>query len=202
METHAQRTPDIKENKPASAAQEAPPPQALEPGPLFRWAAAYLPRLQEAVDLLDLDLLDQVARRYARVPASGSEQALHALAVLGRLAPDLVQGAEVNLQPDRLLSLADRGRALGLLELPLRRVHDHVADSLLEHGDEVVELISVGCARAERLRAGPLADDPTVRWALGVLRAYQERVVTEGAHRSKEDKKVKKKAPRRRKKKD
>lgn len=179
-------------------APQADPPAASSPqteqGPLLRWATALCAHLRDAEGLLDLDVLDRVARRYARAPASGSAEALEALATLALLAPDLFLGAEVNLQPERLEVLADRERALALLLPLLKKLWELVADSRMEQGDEVVELLTVGWQRAQRLADPALLAQVVVQRALAVLSDYHARVAEEGAHRSEEDRKREEKA--------
>jgi hypothetical protein len=173
-------------------APQADPPAASSPdeqGPLLRWAVALCAHLREAESLLDLDVLDRLARRHARVPASGSAEALEALATLAQIAPDLFRGAEVNLQPERLGALADRERALALLLPLVKKLWELVADSHLEQGDEVVELLTVGWQRAQRLADPAALAQVAVQRALAVLAGYHARVAAEGAHRSEEDRK-------------
>lgn len=195
----------------------AAPPTASQnqpEGPLLRRALGLCEALREIEDLLELDDLDRIARHHARNPASGAADAVEALATLTGLLPDAFVGTDVNLDAQRLLHLADRERALALLEPVLRKIYGLVLDSRLEEGDELVELLNVGWART-RARAGLLPAMPgpartevthgplpaalpgvsgppalaappgsLMARALLALACYQDRVISECAHRS------------------
>ncbi len=142
--------------------------------------------LRRAEEEFDLDELDRLARRHARTPASGSAEALEALSVVVRCAPELFSRAEVNLQPSRLEGLADRERALSVLCPVIIRLSDLVQDSQLEQGDEIVELLTVGCRQAEGLDSARLYSNDRLAQAMHTLTVYQRRVGEEGAHLSAE----------------
>src|SRR5216683_1783285 len=61
------------------------------------------------------------------------------LAVVVRCAPELFARTEVNLAPERLEVLADRDRALTMLDTATTRLLDLVKDSHMEQGDETVD---------------------------------------------------------------
>jgi hypothetical protein len=155
-------------------------------GPLQARAHEFVVTFRQVEEGLDLDELDRLARRHARTPASGSAEALDALSVVVRCAPELFSRVEVNLHPSRLCSLADRERALSILCPAVIRLSDLLQDSQLEQGDEVVELLTVGCKRAEGLSAARLYSNDQLAQALDILSSYQKRVIEEGAHRSAE----------------
>lgn len=172
---------------PSPIAQEAPhtqPAPAAPIGPLLREAQGLELALKQTEEVLDLDELDRLARRHARAPASGAADALESLAVVVRCAPDLFHRTEVNLEPRRLETLADRGRALDLLCGIVHRFHDLAKDSQMEQGDEVVELLTVGYQRARNLDSARLLSNDGLAQAMATLRGYQERIVSENAHRS------------------
>ncbi|MCS6914442.1 MAG: hypothetical protein RMK29_06915 [Myxococcales bacterium] len=161
-----------------------PVPRMPQPGPQQLQARELLERLRRLEESLDLDELDRLARRHARPPASGAPEALEALAVIVREVPELFHRAEVNLDPNRLEQIADRQRALGLLCTAVARFYELVQDSHIEQGDEVVELLTVGWERLQRLPPERLLGSHQLVAAMRVLQGYQERVVAEGAHLS------------------
>ena len=170
------------------AAPFAPSPQQSggsidQPGPQEAAAAEIKETLRRVAERFDLDELDRVARRYARNPASGAAEALYALAVLVRAAPQVFAACEVNLDPDRLEALADRERALSVLQRAADRFVGLVRDTRQSHGDELVELLEVGLGRASRMNPAPAALSP----AQATLLAYGARIETEGAHKGEID---------------
>lgn len=169
----------IPENKPQGEAGAEKPEPA---GPMLLKARELEVRLKKVEEDLDLDELDRLARRHARLAASGSAEALEALACVVRCAPELFSRTEVNLNPARLEGLADRGRCLDHLQPLALRFSELVSDSQLEQSDEVVELLTVGYRQAQKLDSARLYSNDRLAEALDVLARYHARVVEEKAH--------------------
>ena len=72
------------------------------------------------------------------------------------------------------------------LEPAVTRLSDLVKDSQLEQGDEVVELLTVGCGRAQKLDPARIFSNDRLAQAMDILSAYQRRVTDENAHQSAE----------------
>ena len=166
-----------KAKAPAAPAAVAASPGSLAPGegPLLT-AARHLQAEVQAIEArYELDELDRLARRYARGPASGAEEALLALAEVVAGEPLAFAGSEINLDPPRLRAIVDRERGLRLLRETIERFQGLVKDSQQEQGDEIVELLEVGLrlAPARASASGPLH----------TLRAYHQRVRSEDAHK-------------------
>lgn len=175
--------PRTQSSKSKAKAPAAPAAAAASPGPLapgegpLLTAARHLQAEVQAIEArYELDELDRLARRYARGPASGAEEALLALAEVVAGEPLAFAGSEINLDPPRLRAIVDRERGLRLLRETIERFQGLVKDSQQEQGDEIVELLEVGLRLAPPARAstsGPLQ----------TLRAYHQRVRSEDAHK-------------------
>lgn len=167
-----------KAKAPAAPAAVAASPGSLAPGegPLLT-AARHLQAEVQAIEArYELDELDRLARRYARGPASGAEEALLALAEVVAGEPLAFAGSEINLDPPRLRAIVDRERGLRLLRETIERFQGLVKDSQQEQGDEIVELLEVGLRLAPPARA-------STSGPLHTLRAYHQRVRSEDAHK-------------------
>lgn len=164
-----------KAKAPAEPASSPASPAPVD-GPLLT-AARHLQAEVQAIEArYELDELDRLARRYARGPASGAEEALLALAEVVEVEPQAFAGSEINLDPPRLRAIVDRERGLRLLRETIERFQGLVKDSQQEQGDEIVELLEVG------LRLSPPARVST-EGPLHALRAYHQRVRSEDAHK-------------------
>lgn len=171
--------------RPAIAVSAAAVTEQL--GVLEHQAREFREQLGRAEQIFDLDELDHIARRYARHPASGCSEALEALALVARCLPEHFSRTEVNLDPGRLDSLADRYRALGALSDMLPRFTELVKDSHHELGDEAVELLTVGWMRTSGVSADQLLGNERLARAVSILSDYHQRVADECAHRSTAD---------------